>query len=42
MMIWYTKYILLVMLPGMLIGLWAQMKLMSTYAKYTKVPIATA
>ncbi len=28
------------MLPGMLIGLWAQLKLMSTYGKYSKVGIA--
>ena len=41
MMFWDTKYILFVMLPGMIIGLWAQMKLMSTYSKYTKVPIAS-
>ena len=33
------KYILLVMLPGLLIGLWAQMKLHSAYAKYTEVPV---
>ncbi len=27
------------MLPGMLIGLWAQMKLMSAFGKYSQVPI---
>ena len=39
MMFWDTKYILFVMLPGLLIGLWAQMKLMSAFGKYSKVPI---
>ena len=38
MMIWDTKYILFVMLPGLLIGLWAQMKLHFAYAKYSQVP----
>src|SRR5690349_8550672 len=41
MMFWDTKYILFVMLPGMLIGLWAQMKLMSAYGKYSKEPVAS-
>lgn len=27
------------MLPGILIGLWAQMKLMSAYGKYSQVPV---
>ena len=39
MMFWDTKYLLFVMLPGLLIGLWAQMKLMSAFGKYSKVPI---
>ncbi len=34
------SYIFLVMLPGLLIGLWAQMKLKSAYAKYSREPIA--
>ena len=34
------KYILFVFLPGLLIGLWAQMKLSRAYGKYTQVPIA--
>ena len=38
-MFWDTKHILMVMLPGMLIGLWAQLRLMSTYGKYSQVPI---
>ena len=33
------KYLLFVMLPGMLIGLWAQMKLMSAFGKYKEVPV---
>lgn len=39
MMIWDTHYILFVMLPGLLIGLWAQMKLHSAFSKYSEVPI---
>jgi Zn-dependent membrane protease YugP len=39
MIFWDMKYFLLVMLPGLLIGLWAQMKLMSAYGKYSKVPV---
>jgi hypothetical protein len=38
-MFWDTKYILVVMLPGLLIGLWAQMKLRSAFGKYSQVPI---
>jgi hypothetical protein len=34
------KYFLLVFLPGLLIGLWAQFKLMAAYGKYSKVGIA--
>ncbi len=40
MMFWDSKYFLLVFLPGLLIGLWAQMKLMSAYGKYSKEPVA--
>ena len=29
------------MLPGMIIGLWAQMKLMSAYGKYSREPVAS-
>ena len=38
MMFWDTKYFLFVMLPGLLIGLWAQMKLHFAYSKYSQVP----
>ena len=41
MMIWDTHYILFVMLPGLLIGLWAQMKLHSAFSKYSEVPIGS-
>src|SRR5580658_855945 len=34
------KYFLLVFLPGLLIGLWAQFKLTSAYGKYSKIAIA--
>jgi Zn-dependent membrane protease YugP len=34
------KYLLFVMLPGLLIGLWAQMRLMSAFGKYSQVPTA--
>src|ERR1035437_4461537 len=37
MMFWDTKYILFVMLPGLLIGLWAQMKLRSAFGKSSGV-----
>ena len=39
MLFWNTKYVLLVMLPGLLIGLWAQIKLHSAYGKYSRVPV---
>ena len=39
MMFWDTNYILFVMLPGLLIGLWAQAKLHSAYGKYSEVPV---
>jgi Zn-dependent membrane protease YugP len=29
----------LVVLPGLLIGIWAQIKLSSAYGKYSKVPV---
>lgn len=40
-MIWDTHYILLVMLPGLLIGLWAQLRLHSAFGKYSEVPVAS-
>jgi hypothetical protein len=39
MMFWDLKYFLLVMLPSLAIGLWAQMKLHSAFGKYSQVPI---
>ena len=33
------NYILFVMLPGLVIGIWAQMKLMSAFGKYKEVPV---
>lgn len=33
------NYLLFVMLPGLLIGIWAQMKLMSAFGKYSQVPV---
>jgi hypothetical protein len=39
MYFWDTHYLLFVMLPGLLIGLWAQMKLMSAYGKYSRIPV---
>jgi Zn-dependent membrane protease YugP len=39
MMIWDSHYLLFVMLPGLLIGLWAQMKLHSAFGKYSEVPV---
>jgi len=39
MMFWDTNYILFVMLPGLLIGLWAQAKLHSAFSKYSEVPV---
>jgi hypothetical protein len=32
-------YLLLVVLPGLLIGIWAQIKLSSAYGKYSRVPV---
>ncbi|MGB7748636.1 MAG: zinc metallopeptidase [Verrucomicrobiia bacterium] len=34
-----SHYLLFVMLPGMLIGIWAQIKLSSAYGKYSRVPV---
>jgi Zn-dependent membrane protease YugP len=39
MLNWDPHYWLFVLLPGMLIGIWAQMKLHSAYAKYSGVPV---
>jgi len=39
MLFWNSHYFLLVFLPGLLIGLWAQMKLMSAFGKYSQVPV---
>ena len=36
---WNVNYLLFVMLPGMLIGIWAQMKLMAAFGKYKNVPV---
>lgn len=40
-MIMDWKYIVFVMLPGLLIGLWAQMKLSFAFNKYSKVEVAS-
>ena len=37
---WNANYLLFVFLPGLLIGLWAQFKLMAAYGKFSKVKIA--
>ena len=39
MMFWDGKYFLCVMLPGLIIGMWAQWKLHSAYGKYSQVPV---
>ena len=36
---WNLNYLLFVMLPGLVIGLWAQMKLHSAFNKYSQVPV---
>ena len=41
MLFWNTNYLLFVFLPGLLIGLWAQAKLMSAFGKYSRVPVAS-
>jgi len=38
-MMWNLNYLLFVMLPGLLIGLWAQMKLHFAFSKYSQVPV---
>ena len=38
-MMWNFNYLLFVFLPGLLIGLWAQMKLHSAFGKYSQVPV---
>ncbi len=40
-MLFDSHYWLLVMLPGMAIGVWAQWKLHSAYGKYSQVPVAS-
>lgn len=40
-MFYDTNYWLFVMLPGLIIGLWAQTKLMAAYNRYRRVPIAS-
>jgi hypothetical protein len=41
MFFWDWKYMLLVMLPGLVIGLWAQMRLMAAFGKYSREPVAS-
>lgn len=41
MMFWDLKFFLLVMLPSLLVGVWAQMKLMSAFGKYSRVPVGS-
>lgn len=41
MIFWDLKYFLIVMLPSLLIGLWAQFKLMSAFGKYSQVPVGS-
>ncbi len=36
---YFDPIYMLFMLPGLLIGIWAQVKLSSAYGKYTKVPV---
>ena len=37
---WFDwKYLVFVMLPGLLIGLWAQMRLHAAFGKYSQVPV---
>ena len=40
-MFWDLKYFLLVMLPSLIIGAWAQMKLMSAFGRYSQVPVSS-
>src|ERR1700761_8015109 len=39
MFFWDPHYFLFVLLPGLLIGAWAQWKLHSAYSKYVEVPV---
>ena len=39
MLFWDSHYFLFVFLPGLIIGIWAQMKLMSAFGKYSQVPV---
>jgi len=39
MMFWDSTYLWCVMVPSLIIGLWAQIKLHTTYGKYSKVPV---
>jgi len=39
MFFWDPHYFLFVMLPGLIIGLWAQMKLMSAFGKYSQAAV---
>jgi Zn-dependent membrane protease YugP len=38
-MFWDLKFVLFVMLPSLIIGIWAQVKLMSAFGKYSSVPV---
>ncbi|HEY5346071.1 MAG TPA: zinc metallopeptidase [Verrucomicrobiae bacterium] len=38
-MFWDYKYYLFVMLPGLLLGLWAQWRLHSAFGKYSQIPV---
>jgi len=38
-MMWNLNYLLFVFLPGLLLGLWAQMKLHSAFGKYSQIPV---
>jgi hypothetical protein len=41
MFYWDSHYLLYVFLPGLAIGLWAQFKLHSAFAKYSQVPVGS-
>src|SRR5580700_7328838 len=38
---WDPHYVLFVLLPGLIIGVWAQAKLHSAFSKYSEVPVAS-
>ena len=40
-MMLFNFHYLLFALPGLLIGIWAQIKLRSTYSQYNEVPVAS-